>query len=127
MIPRLPQRDSIFGPLKVVIDGPGIKGHDEDQRREIERIVNKALIEKPDRVYEDTDRRYHEPQQKITVPNASYHSIASCPTARIRTVSGPFGKLFLERNDISSCNSFSLGRFAGRREPVGEQKTTKDN
>jgi hypothetical protein len=87
MILRRPARDSTFRPLEVVINGAGIECHDENERREIERIVDEALIEKTDRINENADRRYDKPQQQITVPYASDHSLTFRPTRRIRTAS----------------------------------------
>ncbi len=67
---RLPERDSTFGPLEVVVDGAGIECHDENQCSEIQRIVDKSLIEKTDRINKNADQRRHHhgaPGEKVAI------------------------------------------------------------
>jgi hypothetical protein len=45
----------------MIIHGARVEGDDEDERGKIERIVDKPLVEKPDGIHEDADRRHGEP------------------------------------------------------------------
>jgi hypothetical protein len=78
---RHPERDSTLGPLKMVINRTSIERYDENKCCEIKRVVDKALIEKPDCINKDADPDHHQPQQKIPIPDAAYHSLTSWPTA----------------------------------------------
>src|ERR1700733_15604683 len=126
ILPRL-ERDSTFRPLEVMINGTRIECHDEYQCREIEGIVDKTLIENANRINKNADRRYYKPQQKIAVPDASYHSRSSNPTTQIPTASGAFGKLFLKCNHVSRWRGGGLDRFTGRSQSICKEKPTKDD
>ena len=104
-----------------------IKSHDEPKRCEIKRVVDKSLIEKSDGINEDADPHYYQPQQKIPVPDASYHCMTSRLTGRIRPASSSFSKLFLQGNHVARDSRNVFHRSAGRGEPIGEQKSAKDN
>jgi hypothetical protein len=59
----------------MVIERASIDCDDEDQRRKVERTIDKPLIEKTDCINKNTDRNQHEREQQIAIPNTLDHSL----------------------------------------------------
>jgi hypothetical protein len=57
----------------MMIERARVEGDNENQRCEIERIVDKPLIEKADSVNKYADRRDGQTYQQITIPDALNH------------------------------------------------------
>ena len=103
----------------MIIERPGIKRDDERKRREIQRIVYKSLIEKPDRVQKNADRRYGQAQDQIAIPDALYHlAVSRCLDVRAQS----FSKLSVQCNNVPIAFG-GLLLAGGARQSVGQKES----